>query len=224
MQSETVLSSGLSDDPENKPPRRPKVLSERIPNRKGSPVQDQTFQHFLEDAGYGEAFWNDFQRLYRSEKSEGMTREELWTKTAHKYGWSLGWEITDGIRLPQRALLAGIRKKIKRPDGTYAAKRHVRINTTKVAGQEELLIWAKAAFGTDPEIVHKADIPSPAHLSMLDFANKNPEKFWRMINEIEERKNTAEVVAKTFHDDNRRLFAVMDAILEDRQRTKESQP
>lgn len=84
--------------------------------------------------------------------------------------------------------------------------------------RDELMRWAQANIGIDPERMIEDEIPTPAHASMLQFANDDPARFWTMIAELDKREQAEADSAKAFKDDKRRLFALCDAVLENRER------
>lgn len=81
-----------------------------------------------------------------------------------------------------------------------------------------LLRWAQANIGVDPNALVLETIPSPAHASMLAFANSDTNNFWKLIAELDKKEQDQASAAKAFRDDNRRQFAFMDAVLEERAR------
>ena len=85
-----------------------------------------------------------------------------------------------------------------------------------------LMRWAQANIGLNPDEIVQTDIPTPAHESMLRFANDDPNRFWSMIAELDKREEQESDTRKTFRDDNRRLFRLMDAVLEERERLAKS--
>lgn len=89
----------------------------------------------------------------------------------------------------------------------------------KHVSRDKLMRWAQANIGIDPEEMLLDTIPTPAHASMLRFANDDPSRFWAMIAELDKREEAERDSAKAFKDDNRRLFALCDQIVEDRERT-----
>lgn len=153
----------------------------------------------------------------------GGTEEEIWLRNAREFGWHENWRDMDGVHIPFGVPFA--KGTLPTPasslaDATPAPKvRDKRINADVATDRESLLRWTAAAIGTDPDEIHPDDIPSSAHVAMLRFANDDSKTFWGWIDELDKRKAKEAESGKSFRDDKRRLFSVMDAIEEDRERT-----
>ena len=153
----------------------------------------------------------------------GGNEEETWCRNAKTFGWFPEWKETDGVKVPYGVVPE---KSVPKPIGLPVPPEKVRdkrIKLNAVADRESLLRWTQAAIGTDPETIHEDDVPSTAHLSMLEFANSKPDIFWRWISESDARKEAGNESQKAFLDDQRRLFRVMDQVIEDRERTAKQQ-
>ena len=148
------------------------------------------------------------------------TAEQIWKLVAAKFGWHDNWSASEGVRCP-----SGVRPRELEKPVAYNRRRRVEpekkrdIRVLEQAPDHEVLLrWAQKALGIDPERIHPDDVPSFAHLSMLAYANENPAQFWKWIKELDDRDFDTSSARRNFHEDNRRFFGIMDAILEERER------
>ena len=157
----------------------------------------------------------------------GGTEEEIWIRNAEAYGWNPKWREQDGVKIPWGDVPRKAEPKPRNQKQEVVPEpppvRDKRINLLSVNDREKLLRWTQAAIGTNPDEIHPEDIPSPAHASMLHFANENQAQFWKWIAELDAKQEADKETKKAFRDDNRRLFSVMDMILEDQERTAKQQ-
>ncbi len=133
---------------------------------------------------------------------------EAWMQTATPNGWTEAWVAGDPVKCPP-----GDTPKKKPPPPPPPKVRDQLVDLNNAPDHEKILRWTLAALGKDPDTLRLDQIPGPAYVSMLRYANEEPKVFWGWIAASDKKKEEEAKTKKTFRDDNRRLFEVMDAIL-----------
>lgn len=82
-----------------------------------------------------------------------------------------------------------------------------------VADFDEQVRWAARFLGADPHTIPKRQIPSPGHIAMLKFADRNLGRFYEWVRNLEARDSEAKKTEHQFVDDGRPLFKIFDVII-----------
>lgn len=92
-----------------------------------------------------------------------------------------------------------------------------------IKGYRDLLVWAVDNVGKKPDDIPRSQLPSETHREFLRWAQSSQDKFWSQVaaNDLLTQKEQA--IAKTFEDDQRKAFKLLDKIHEHLSREKASQ-
>ena len=84
------------------------------------------------------------------------------------------------------------------------------------ANYKQAVRWALRAIGLDPDKIPARQITNPACLAMLRFAQteKGRERFFLWVKQLDDDEAESQQVQRTFKDDQRTQFKLLDKLLE----------
>lgn len=196
-----------------------KILLGQLDNKNARRAKISRFEKALNDAGYLSYFnqlvknkelKNNYDNK-NSAQAKGRRHYLDWQETASHWGFCRSWTPEDGIIVPPDAP-ASENDPANLPDIVLAQ-----------SGDWPMMVrWALDAVGYDPDHIPKHQIPSPACIELLKLARgeKTRELFFKWVKALDEEEAKKRDAEKSFNDDNRRLFRIMDLVIQDRERRR----
>lgn len=82
------------------------------------------------------------------------------------------------------------------------------------ANYKQAVRWAFRAIGLDPDKIPARQVPNPACLAMLRFAQteKGRERFFLWVKLLDDEEAESQQVKKSFEDDQRKHFKLLDKV------------
>ena len=82
------------------------------------------------------------------------------------------------------------------------------------ANYKQAVRWALRAIGLDPDKIPARQVPNPACLAMLRFAQteKGRERFFLWVKQLDDEDAEGQQAKKTFEDDKRTHFKLLDKV------------